>query len=347
MSKVNWMTKAAAPAQTDLFGTSYEPTPSSRRPVDSTTRPSAATSHTSGPVWPDDATMLRHLEDSGNYRVLRRLVPRPVVGRDKLVTIARAKDQKLGLIVDAETTGLDHRADEIIELGMVLFSYDDDGIGEVIDVFSALREPVQPISPEITRITGITAEMVLGQSIDPDAVARFIQPADCVIAHNAKFDRPFCERLAPRFDAKPWGCSVAEVNWADLGFEGWKLTYLVGQCGLFHNGHRAIDDCHALLEVLAYEAQPGEDAFRALIASMKQRRCRVWAHNSPFETKNILKARGYRWSDGSDGRLKSWWIEVDEDAFEEECRFLREEIYSSETTMHFEWLTAIERYRSI
>lgn len=346
MSKVNWMTKAA-PAQTDLFGTSYEPAQPNRRPGDSSTNPSVTASDASRPVWPDDVAMVRHLEDSGSYRVLRRLVPRPVIGRDKLVSTARAKDQKLGLILDTETTGLDHRVDEIIELGMVLFRYDDNGIGNVVDVFSALRKPAKPISADITRITGITPEIVLDQSIDPDDVARFIEPADCIIAHNAKFDRPFCERFAPGFDAKPWGCSVAEVDWADLGFEGSKLTYLVGQCGLFHTGHRAIDDCHALLEVLDYASKSGERGFRKLIASMERRRCRVWAHNSPFETKDILKARGYRWSDGSDGRLKSWWIEVDEDAFEEECRFLREEIYSSETTMHFEWLTAIERYRSI
>lgn len=337
----------AAPGQTDLFATKSQPVQTNNSRSAPASRPSVTASDSSRPVWPDDATMLRHLESTGDYYILRRLVPRPVIGRDKHMSTARAKDQKLGLILDTETTGLDHRVDEIIELGMVLFSYDDNGIGEVIDVFSALREPAKPISPEITRITGITPEMVLGQSIDPDAVARFIEPADCTIAHNARFDRPFCEDFAPGFDAKPWGCSVAEVDWADLGFEGSKLTYLVGQCGLFHNGHRAVDDCHALLEVLDYASKSGERGFRKLIASMQRRRCRVWAHNSPFETKDILKARGYRWNDGSDGRLRSWWVEVDEDASEIECRFLREEIYRSEAALHLEWLTAVDRYRAI
>ena len=341
------MTKAAAQGQADLFGARSEPVQANNNVFEPASGPLVTASDSSGSAWPNDEAMVGHLEESGNYRVLRRLVPRPVVDRDKLVTIARAKDQKLGLVLDTETTGLDHRVDEIIELGMVLFTYDDNGIGDVVDVFSALREPVKPISPEITRITGITAEMVRGQSIDPDAVARFIELADCIIAHNAKFDRPFCERFAPGFDAKPWGCSVAEVDWADLGFEGSKLTYLVGQCGLFHTGHRAIDDCHALLEVLDYTSKSGERGFRKLIASMERRRCRVWAHNSPFETKDILKARGYRWNDGTDGRLKSWWVEVDEDASEIECRFLREEIYRSEAALHLEWLTAVDRYRTI
>ena len=292
-----------------------------------------------------DEAMARHLEATGNYRVLRKLNPRPVVGRPSEFPASGSPGRKIGVILDTETTGLDHRSDEIIEFGMVLFSYDDEGIAEVLDVFSALREPAKAIPPDVTRITGITDEMVAGHSIDPDAVVRFIEPADCVIAHNARFDRPFCERFAPGFDVKPWGCSVAEVDWAALGFEGSKLTYLVGQCGWFHHGHRAVDDCHALLEVLAFTSASGGTGFAELVKAMARRRCRVWAHLSPFETKEMLKARGYRWNDGSDGRLKSWWIEVDEDAYDAERRFLHEEIYRRDVDFHVEWLTAVERYR--
>ena len=60
--------------------------------------------------------------------------------------------------------------------------------------------------------------------------------ADIVIAHNANFDRPFCERLARGFESKPWACSVKEVSWAEFGYEGSKLGYLVGQSGWFHTG---------------------------------------------------------------------------------------------------------------
>lgn len=43
--------------------------------------------------------------------------------------------------------------------------------------------------------------------------------------------------------------------------------------------------------------------------------------------KNHLKSRGYRWSDGSDGRPKSWWTEVHEGPLEDELPYLRTEIY--------------------
>ena len=298
------------------------------------------------PVVPQEPeAMARQLEETGAYRVLRRLEARPVLAGwspDRL-----APGEKIGVILDTETTGLDCRSAEIIELGMVMFTYDDAGIRDVVRVFDALREPGVAIPPEITRITGITDEMVAGKAIAPAAVADFIAPADLVVAHNAKFDRPFCERFAPGFDAKAWACSVAEVDWTSLGFEGSKLTYLIGQCGWFHNGHRAVDDCHALLEVLDFRRdEAGPSAFAGLVASAGRRRGRVFAVGSPFELKDALKARGYRWNDGNDGRPKSWWTEIEEDGFDAECRFLRKEIYRRDVEPIVQWLTAVERYRA-
>ena len=56
---------------------------------------------------------------------------------------------------DFETTGLDPMADRIIELAAIRFED-----GEITDRFVTLVNPGQPISPMITRITGISDEMV-------------------------------------------------------------------------------------------------------------------------------------------------------------------------------------------
>lgn len=159
------------------------------------------------------------LEASGDYRILRRLKPRPVRPSRPLTD-----GEKIGLIVDTETTGLDKAKDEVIELGMIAFVYHVDGqVRDVIGTFGALREPGVPISPESMRVHKITPEMVAGQVMDLDAVERFIAPADLVIAHNASFDRPFCERLTRGFADKAWACSNSEISWSTLGFEGSKL----------------------------------------------------------------------------------------------------------------------------
>jgi DNA polymerase III subunit epsilon len=153
------------------------------------------------PIVPalDEATMVEQLEATGRYRVLKQLAPRTVRAQ---MWPAVGCGVSLGLVVDTETTGLDHGRDQVIELGMVAFTFDASGIRDVVGMFSALEEPTVPIGPEIMRLTGITAEMVAGQRIDRGAAARFVDRADLVIAHNASFDRPFCERLVGSFATK-------------------------------------------------------------------------------------------------------------------------------------------------
>jgi hypothetical protein len=52
-------------------------------------------------TWDADAAVMR-LEESGDFKILRRLVPRPVIPRDQ------SRLPNLGVIVDTETTGLHH-----------------------------------------------------------------------------------------------------------------------------------------------------------------------------------------------------------------------------------------------
>ena len=66
---------------------------------------------------PDHEAAARMLEATGDYRVLRRLQPRPVI-----VSRLPCEGEKIAIILDTETTGLDHTRDEVIELGMVAFA---------------------------------------------------------------------------------------------------------------------------------------------------------------------------------------------------------------------------------
>lgn len=287
--------------------------------------------------------MVEHLAQTGRYRILRKLEPRAIV------TVVRPEFPLRGVIVDTETTGLDHRKDEIIEIGAIEFAFDAAGnIGDVIGLYGGLQQPSIPIPADITKLTGITDEMVAGQAIDMVALEALIEPADLIIAHNAPFDRPFCETFSQIFVDKAWACSNAEIGWKARGYEGTKLGYLIGQSGYFHGGHRAVDDCFALLEVLAREGEGGNGtAFAELYAASKRSRVRIFAEGSPFDMKDLLKARGYRWSDGSDGRPKSWWFELDEEALEDELHFLRTEIYRwPDADPPIRRLTAFDRFKA-
>lgn len=308
-------------------------------------RPEKAARHQkwSTPPPANEEAMAAHLAATGRYRILRKLEPRPITPS------IRPEFPLKGVILDTETTGLNHRKDEIIEIGAIAFTFDERGnIGDVTGLYGGLRQPSISIPGEITRLTGITDEMVAGQFIDMSALTALIDPADLVIAHNAGFDRPFCEAFSPIFSGKAWACSNSEIDWSSRGFEGTKLGYLVGQAGFFHDGHRAVDDCFALLEVLAREtASHTTTAFAELYSASQRSRVRIFAKNSPFDMKDQLKVRGYRWSDGSDGRPKSWWIEVDEPELEGELRYLRSEIYRyPEADPPTKYLTAFDRFRA-
>jgi DNA polymerase-3 subunit epsilon len=287
--------------------------------------------------------MVRHLSETGRYRILTKMVPRAVAPNP------RPEYPLKGIVLDTETTGLNARKDEIIEIGVIAFSFDATGrIGEVTGIYGGLQQPSVSIPSEIIRLTGITDDMVVGQSIDIAALQALIEPADLVIAHNAGFDRPFCEAFSHLFSGKVWACSNSEIDWTSRGYEGTKLGYLIGQAGYFHDGHRAVDDCFALLEVLAREVDgSASTAFAELYQASQISRIRIFAENSPFDMKDQLKARGYRWSDGSDGRPKSWWIEVGEEALNDELRYLRAEIYRyPDADPPIKRLTAFDRFRA-
>lgn len=291
----------------------------------------------------DDAdleAMAARLESSGRYRVLRRLEPRTGAPGP------RSPGVRMGLFVDVETTGLDPAVHEIIELAMVPFTYDLDGtVLWVGDPFHGLREPGCPIPPEITAITGLDDAAVAGRRIEVEAVSAFASPAALVLAHNAGFDRRFLERFCETFATKAWACSMSQVAWGAEGYEGVKLAYLASQAGFFYERHRATHDCHAALELLARPlASSGRPALAHLLEQARTPSWRIWAENSPFELKDVLKARGYRWNGEGNGAPRAWYVEVPDTEKDAELAFLKGEIYQREIKLLCRRIDAYDRF---
>src|SRR5690625_828294 len=201
--------------------------------------------------------MARELEASGEYVVLRRIPPftaREVPEGTKVST---------GLFLDVETTGLNPRTDEVIELAMVPFRYCQQTgvIFEVLEPYAELRDPGRWIPKVITELTGITNDMVKGQQLDVERLRATVEAADLIIAHNAGFDRQFAERLDGVFSEKPWACTVSDINWRAKGISGTKLEYLASAFGFHYEPHRALGDCMAGITIL-------DQTFRKLDATV-------------------------------------------------------------------------------
>lgn len=247
------------------------------------------------------------LDAHPDYRVIRRLTPTLRFDRSPSGPVIRV------LVLDTETTGLDHSRDKIIELAMLRVDVDTSTglpVGDVT-VYDGLEDPGIPISNEIQAITGITDEMVQGQRLDDARIAALLADVDLVVAHNAGFDRPFCEARIPAFAQLPWGCSFDGIDWKKEGYGSAKLEFLALEMGWFYEAHRAEVDCHALLAVLG---QPlpvfGQNGLAKIIAASAHPSYRLQANAAPFDAKDILKVRSYRWN----AEQKVWHTRLSDEA---------------------------------
>lgn len=284
----------------------------------------------------------RRLEASGRYRVLRRL---------DLATCLAPSDgspTRLGMFLDLESTGLDPLTCEPLELAIVPFEYQADGA--IVAVHAQLHQfnqPSGPIDPEIEAITGITDGMVAGQSIDAARVAAFIEPAAIIVAHNAAFDRPLAERIAPEFANKPWACSMADVDWKAEGIEGRRLADLLAGYGFFFNSHRATGDCEAGIALLAQRLpRSARPVLGAILHMARRPRWRIFALDAPFDCREALRSRGYRWNVIPAFGPRAWWIELEAKRVEPELAFLEADIFGHPVELPIREVTAYDRYAS-
>ena len=268
----------------------------------------------------DPEAMAQVLAQHPDFRVLRRLVPHSDYG-----PVNGQATQRV-IVLDTETTGLDSKSESIIELAMLSVLVDTATglpVGPVT-IYESFEDPGKPIPPQITEITGIDDSMVKGQRIDDAAVTALVQQADLVVAHNAGFDRPFVEARLPVFASKSWNCSFMGIDWKKEGSGSAKLEFLASERGWFYDAHRAQVDCHALLQVLASPLADGQTGLLRLLSGLGQTRYKLRATGAPFESKDKLKARGYRW----DGEGRVWWCSLGSDALlDAECAWLRAEVY--------------------
>ena len=226
---------------------------------------------------------------------------------------------RTAVVLDTETTGMNRGNDKIIEIGIRSFKFNRNtgDILTICDSYSGLEDPGVPLSETITLVTGLTDADLKDQKIDWKKVSDIIETADIVIAHNASFDRPFVEKKCDTSKKKIWGCSVKQVDWLKRGYSSGKLELLSIYHGFFTDAHRALNDADALLHVLSH------GYLKELLDNARRPQVRLAALNSPFETKDALKERGYYWD--TEGRY--WKKVIFKDQADEEIRWMTDAIY--------------------
>ncbi len=155
------------------------------------------------------------------------------------------------VILDVETTGLKAAYSEIVEVAAIKF---DAGMIPTA-CFTTLCKPKKPIPPEITKINGITDEMVEDKpnfhEIAP-ALSNFLE--GCHLAgHNLEFDLEFLHVHGTElpFDKKFYDTlELAQRTIKKSDIWNHKLDTVCSWYGIHRDkSHRALSDCYATSKI--------------------------------------------------------------------------------------------------
>jgi len=162
-------------------------------------------------------------------------------------------------IIDIETTGVSKHRGKITEIAI----YKHDG-KQVIDEFVSLINPETSIPHDISRLTGITNQMVANAPRFFEVAKRILEitEATVFVAHNVNFDFGFMEeefdRLGYDFQRKKL-CTVKQSRVLIPGHRSYSLGKLTNELGINLDGrHRAAGDAKATVKLfeLLYAIDP-------------------------------------------------------------------------------------------
>lgn len=173
------------------------------------------------------------------------------IGSQSITRNKREKGKSLTIIpkdytvIDLETTGLDPRYDEVIEIGAIkVRNYQE------IDRFQTLIKPNMDISQFITDITGITNKMVSTAPIIDEVLPSLLDfvDKDIILGHNVHFDINFLyDILLNKLDYKFSNDLVDLLRLARRvypDFKNHKLKTVATNLGVDVSGsHRSMKDC--------------------------------------------------------------------------------------------------------
>ncbi len=155
------------------------------------------------------------------------------------------------VVVDIETTGGGRSTHRITEIGALKVKG-----GKVIDEFQTLLNPERHIPSGITRLTGITNDMVKNApkfEVIADDFKTFMEGA-IFVAHNVNFDYGFIREEYSRLGRPfryPKLCTVASMRQYYPGLKSYSLANLCREFSIDLNGHhRALIDARAATELL-------------------------------------------------------------------------------------------------
>jgi len=249
--------------------------------------------------------------------------------------------------LDVETTGLDKRNDQIIELAIKVVNVEKTS-GKIVSIegeYESYSDPGFEISDRISQLTGIRNEDIKGKAIVWGHVDDLISKVDVIVAHNATFDRSFVDRNSVISVEKVWSCSVNDIDWLKRGFSSSKQELLCYWHGFFFDAHRAMNDIDALINLLTHSSYSSNRPMIELIENSQKVQYIILAENFPYneKKKETIKRSKYMWNP----HRKVWYKNVSEDSIEAEKKILSAAIYDNVFQGRVKKIDPIDKYKPI
>jgi DNA polymerase-3 subunit epsilon len=197
------------------------------------------------------------------------------------------------LIIDTETNGLDPEANQVVEVGCILWNLEHQTYEEC---YSALLPAPHN---EAAAINGIKVAMLPKEAVAWEVVDELAALSDAFVAHNAPFDQSFSE---PHLKTKKtWICTMEDFVWpAPLGKKA--LTDIALAHGVaVVSAHRALTDCMTIARLFE-RVSDSSDRLRQAFQRAQRPKAFVVAMVS-YPQRDLAKTAGFRW----DGERKAWW----------------------------------------
>jgi len=174
------------------------------------------------------------------------------------------------VVFDTETTGIRHKEDEIIEIGIMKASFgEEQPIPELEEDLLIRLTPGRTLPPFITELTGITDGMLAEKGIEKEEACHILEQfftggRTLLVAYNAQFDLCFLFYFLQRFGKAGLLRGVKMLDamtiYKDRRPYPHKLQNAIDAYGLAtQNTHRAVDDARAALELLYAMAGERDD----------------------------------------------------------------------------------------
>ena len=246
------------------------------------------------------------------------------------------------LLIDFEATAIDTKQARIIEIGAMLVDDKWDAIPQSSVSVLVRDGSYASLTPEITKITGITNELLVAEAIPPkEAFALLSNIINDGVTHACAFNTAYDETLfktevtrggltgVPQISwlmSIPWICALNDME-KNYEFKSRRLMHVALEYGVTVNPkilHRAIADVELMRQMLkASGTTPGEmlkfkqEPWVYVKATLEK----PWVDGG--KSTDFAKSRGYGWErargDYSDRTFPKQWVKrIKQKSFEDE-----------------------------